>query len=233
MRIHCLTHVDFEGVANIGEWAVEREHSLSATPFYLNATLPETAAFDWLLIMGGPMSVHDESSHPWLIEEKRFIEKTIQDDKVVIGICLGAQLIAEVLGARVYSNSEKEIGFFPVHPTAHGKPLLPDGSGPFDAFHWHGETFNIPSEASNIACTEACPNQGFVWSHRVYAFQFHLESSATSIEALIENCSRELVEGKYIQKAEKMREEFFRLKVMKKQLFEMLDRIEKQTKKEP
>lgn len=151
--------------------------------------------------MGGPMGVHDEKKHPWLKAEKQFIENAIKSDKVVIGICLGAQLIADVLGAKVFPSQYKEIGWFPVHLTNEGKKVLGDFPEDFTAFHWHGDTFDLPSGAKHLAGSVACKNQAFLYD-KVLGLQFHLESTEASVKALIDNCRQEIVPASHIQNEE-------------------------------
>jgi GMP synthase (glutamine-hydrolysing) len=155
--------------------------------------------------MGGPMNIYEEKEYPWLAAEKRFIEKAIEKDKIVLGICLGAQLIADVLGARVVRNRYKEIGWFPVSLRPEGLASVPFQGFPdeFQALHWHGDTFSLPAGAAMLAESEACPAQAFSANDsRVLALQFHLESSVESVRALIRNCSNELVDGEYVQGAD-------------------------------
>ena len=109
LRIHYFKHVSFEGLASIQEWSTKNGHILTSTNFYLNENLPHLDSIDWLIVMGGPMSVEDEKKFHWLSKEKIFIRKAIEKGKTVIGICLGAQLIAQILGAKVYPNKQKEI----------------------------------------------------------------------------------------------------------------------------
>lgn len=137
LRIHYFQHVAFEGLGCIEAWAFEKDYVRTRTKFYETYRLPEITTIDWLIIMGGPMSVHDEEGHPWLNEEKAFIKQAIEAGKTVIGICLGAQLIANVLGANVYPNRHKEIGWFDVTKTAQGKEnyLVKDIESSFTAFH--------------------------------------------------------------------------------------------------
>lgn len=151
--------------------------------------------------MGGPMSVNDEAAHPWLRAEKRFIATAIADGKVVLGVCLGAQLIASAMGARIYSNREREIGWFPVETVADEQQtdlarILPHR---VEVFHWHGETFDLPAPALKIARSSACENQAFSIGDRVLGFQFHLEATLSSASALIENCRSEMVPGRFVQ----------------------------------
>ncbi len=206
MRIHCLQHVPFEGLGAIAPWLRAKRHQLSFTRFYDRDPLPEPSDYDWVIVLGGPMSVHDESEYAWLSDEKRFIENAIQNGKTVLGICLGAQLISEVLGGRVTRNAHKEIGWFPISRTNESEGSLLFGSLPkrFNAFHWHGETFDLPPGALRMAESEACLNQAFLYGQRVIGLQFHLEATRESVEALIRNCSEELVPGKYIQNPKEM-----------------------------
>ncbi|MFN3404880.1 MAG: type 1 glutamine amidotransferase [Cytophagaceae bacterium] len=204
MNIHYLRHVQFEGLGTIKEWAKVPENKLTATKFYEDNKLPFVDLFDVLIIMGGPMSVHDEKLYPWLKQEKQLIARAIEKRKKVIGICLGAQLIAEVLGAKVYKNEHKEIGWFPVELTNEAKSSVHFQNFPPNpiVFHWHGETFDLPSNAVRLASSEACLNQAFMYEDNVLALQFHLEMEKTGIENLISNCADDLVESKYIQQNE-------------------------------
>lgn len=206
MKIHYLKHVPFEGLAYIDEWLAEKSIPVSCTALYQNNSFPSLSDFDCLIIMGGPMSVYDDASrYPWLPDEKKFIKASIEADKIVIGICLGAQLIADVLGANVYPGKNKEIGWFPVKKTGNTSVLDAVWPNGFYAFHWHGDTFDIPENAVHILESDACKNQGFVYRENVFAFQFHLESTGDSIEQLIDNCGDELKETPFIQNADTIR----------------------------
>jgi GMP synthase-like glutamine amidotransferase len=206
MRLHFLQHVPFEDLGIIATWAEEKNILVSRTAFYLNEELPVVDSFDLLVVMGGPMGVHDEDKYGWLKTEKEFIKESIHKKKVVLGICLGAQLIAGVLGAKVYKNPAREIGWFSVRKNTKSESkdtgLFPDE---FYAFHWHGDTFDIPEGSIPIGESGACKNQGFIYKKRVIALQFHLESTQAGIENLIKNCADELVSAPFIQQAEKIR----------------------------
>lgn len=200
MRAHVLKHVSFEGPGNIEPWLRNRGAEISETRIFEADTLPAFDEFDLLIVMGGPMSANDEDTLPWLATEKRFIRQAIESGKGVIGICLGAQLIASALGARVYPNKEKEIGWFPVYatPSAAAQALCPFPEEA-EAFHWHGETFDLPDGATRLARSEACENQAFQIGRRVVALQFHLETTAPSARAIVENCRDELIPSHYVQ----------------------------------
>jgi GMP synthase (glutamine-hydrolysing) len=207
MRLHFLQHVPFEDIAHIKNWADRRSITVSKTALYSGDRFPFMDDFDILVVMGGPMNIYEHQQHPWLTPEKIFIEKAISASKPVLGICLGAQLIADVAGAKVYPNKHKEIGFFDIERTTQdGNPdLFESIPETFCAFHWHGETFDLPAGATHLAQSEICKNQAFQIGDRVLGLQFHLESTPASIDKLIRNCSDELADAPYIQSSGKMR----------------------------
>ena len=202
MRAHCLMHVPFEGPGKIAEWLEEHGYELTFTKFYKNDDVPEVSEIDFLVIMGGPMSVNDERDYPWLISEKAFISRVMATHIPVIGICLGAQLLAAAAGSRVFANEYKEIGWFPV------EGLETDVSGVFSfpesftTFHWHGETFDLPDGAVPLADSAGCPLQAFQIGRRVMGLQFHPEMTHDSLASIVEHCRDELVGGRYIQNEE-------------------------------
>jgi len=189
MKLHWLQHVPFEGLGIIQEWTDANGFEISCTRLFAGEQLPEIETFDWLVVMGGPMGIYDHEDHPWLAAEKQFIKTAVDAGKTILGICLGAQLIADVLGAKVYPGPEKEIGWFPIQRTEGAPKIIPDE---LTAFHWHGDTFEVPDGAVRLASSEICKNQGFVYNDRVVALQFHLETTPESMEALIKNCADEL-----------------------------------------
>jgi len=202
MRLHWLQHVPFEGLGTIEQWAETKGFGISCTRLFADEQLPGIESFDGLVVMGGPMGVYDHEEHPWLVAEKEFIKAAIDAGKSVLGICLGAQLIADVLGARVYPGPHKEIGWFPIRRAEGAPEIIPEK---LTAFHWHGDTFEIPAGATRIASSAACMNQGFAYNNRVVALQFHLETTPESMEALIDHCACELTDAPFIQTTEQMR----------------------------
>jgi len=206
MRIHCLQHVPFEDPANIAAWATQRGDVITGTRLFAGETPPEPDTFDWLVMMGGPMSVHDRDEHPWIDGEIELTKAAIEAGRVVIGVCFGAQIIARALGADVRRNAQAEIGWFPVERTADAERtafrVLPER---YTAFHWHGETFDVPADARHVARSAGCENQAFVVDRRVYALQFHLESTPTSVDRLITHCGDEITDGEFIQSPDAMR----------------------------
>jgi GMP synthase (glutamine-hydrolysing) len=229
LNIHYFQHVPFEGLGSIEQWCTENGHRLSATRFYESAPLPDLKKTDWLIIMGGPMSVNDEKKYPWLAAEKKLIRQAIAEEKTVIGICLGAQLIAETLGARVYQNEQKEIGWFPIKLTSEAiqHTLFFNLPNPITVFHWHGDTFGIPENALHLATSEACSNQGFLYQNKILGLQFHVETTKESLREMIVNGRDELVNGQYIQTEKEIEnaQEFFESN--RQVLFALLDRLAK------
>ncbi len=228
MRIHCLQHVPFEGPAAIADWAAERGHSLVVSRLYAGDDLPSPDAFDWLLIMGGPMNIYQEQQHPWLAAEKACIDRALAADKTLLGICLGAQLLADRLGSHVYAGPEREIGWWPLHLTEAGRrsSLFGGLDEPLQAYHWHGDTFELPAGAVCLASSSACVQQAFLYDKRVLGLQFHFEVTADSVRRLIEHCGEEITAGRYVQNAEQMlainQEVFGRLH---ESLYRLLDRL--------
>jgi len=148
MKLHWLQHVPFEGLGIIEEWAETNSFEFSCTRLHADEQLPRIGSFDWLVVMGGPMGIYDHEEHPWLVAEKRFIKNAIDAGKTVLGICLGAQLIADVLGAKVYAGPQKEIGWFPIRRAEGAPEIIPEE---LTAFHWHGDTFDSYSTTASSA----------------------------------------------------------------------------------
>lgn len=201
MRIHCMQHVAFEGIGSIRDWAMHNGHTVAISALYEGAAMPAVEEFDWLVVMGGPMGVHDTARYPWLHGEKRCIERVLAQEKTVVGICLGAQLLADVLGARVERNKEKEIGWFPLHITEQGKALglFPAGESNPTAFHWHGDTFAIPRGAVHLAASAACEHQAFLYGNHALGLQFHAEVAVDDLRNMIPHGRHELVPSAYVQ----------------------------------
>jgi GMP synthase-like glutamine amidotransferase len=201
MRVHYLQHAKCDEPGSIRQILKSRGHTLTSTCLYLDEPLPEINDFDWLIILGGDMGVHDEDDFPWLMREKTFIKIAIKAGKLILGICLGSQLIAHVLGARVGRNKHKEIGWFPIIPLAGIKEsILADViTNQIEVFHWHKDTFDLPDGSVSIAESQACSNQGFVHGRRVVGLQFHPEITKDSAGAFFQECGEVLERGPYIQ----------------------------------
>jgi len=206
MRIHYLQHVPFEGLGSMENFFLDHHCSITCTPLYQTEELPQPSQFDLLIIMGGPMGVYDEAQYPWLKTEKKFIEQAINTGKPILGICLGAQLLATVLGAKVYPNKFREIGWFELIKSEQIKNSFLDAVLPkqFDVFHWHGDTFDLPAGAKLVGSSQACTNQGFVLNEKIIGFQFHLETTPESAQNLITHCQDELDNSTFVQTPEQI-----------------------------
>jgi len=168
---------------------------------YFEATFPPTP-WDLVVVLGGPMNVDEEQKHPWLGPEKAFIRLCIDREVAVLGICLGGQLIARALGARVVRNAHKEIGWYDITraPRAENHPLGKQWPEKVEMFHWHGDTFELPRGAVLLASSEGCENQAFAWGDRVLALQFHCEFTGNNAGALAEGDeSEDWKPGPFIQ----------------------------------
>ena len=165
LNIHCLQHVPFEGPASIGDWISARGHRLTTTHLYCREVLPLLETVDWIVVMGGPMNVYEYRLHPWLREAKRFLAAALEANKTILGVCLGAQLLADVLGAKVYQNAEKEIGWLPISlRSGSGTDLFfPGAPRELMVFHWHGDTFDLPAGADWLASSVGCAHQAFAF----------------------------------------------------------------------
>lgn len=210
MKVHVLQHVPSEGLGSIEAWLEKNGATVTFTCFFESAALPAVRELDLIIALGGPMSVNDEAALPWLRTEKNFIREAIDSGKAVLGICLGAQLIANTLGASVRANPYKEIGWFPVTAVSHNEKFLQDKTvfqlpASVDVFHWHGETFELPAGAMHLAESVACQQQGFQWGRRVIGLQFHLETTPESARAFVaEDDGNELIDAPYIQTAQQI-----------------------------
>ncbi len=204
MNVQVLQHVPFEDIGSMTAWLSARDAQLRYTRFHDSPALPEPRKLDLVLVMGGPMSVNDETAYPWLKAEKQFVREVVQRGVPMVGICLGAQLIASALGARVYRNPAKEIGWFDIEGIETGVPCFrfPERT---TVFHWHGETFDLPAGATQLARSAACEQQAFQLGAYVLGLQFHLETTPESLDALISNCRGEIVKGPTIQGEAAMR----------------------------
>jgi GMP synthase-like glutamine amidotransferase len=179
MRVHYIQHCGSEDLANILPWLKKRGHTVKRTLIYKGEKLPSLDSFDWLIIMGGPMNVDEHKKYPWLIKEKEMIKRSIKAGKIVLGVCLGAQLISRVLGAKVKKNRYVEKGWHKVWLTPAGKKSVMFRVYPaeFTPIHWHGDTFGIPKGVKLLASSRACRNQAYQYGGKTFAVQFHIEYS--------------------------------------------------------
>lgn len=231
MNIHYLQHVPFEDLGSIESSLATGGHQLSGTHLYKNQQLPAIEEIDWLIVMGGPMGIQDEVEHPWLKQEKGFIQQAIISGKTILGICLGAQLIAAVLGAKIYKNRYREIGWFDITRSPEAETTILTTALPeqVEVFHWHGDTFDLPHGAKPLASSSACQNQGFILDNRIVGLQFHLEITPESAQTLIHNCRDELDGSQYVQSEQEMLAKPQRFSQINQIMVDILDCLEKQT----
>ena len=225
LSIHTFMHVPFEGLGCIEQWIIREKHSLGYTHFYEDYLLPDMDSIDWLIVMGGPMSVYDEAGYPWLAEEKAFIRKAIEQGKTVLGICLGSQLIAEVLGAKVYPNHLKEIGWLDItlSEKALELPLFENFDKQFPVFHWHGDTYEIPEGSIRLISSVNCINQAFLFRDNVLGLQFHFEVTGLTLKSMVDHGMEELAESTTIQSAEVILAETRYIEENNRKMFQLLD----------
>lgn len=223
-RIHSLEHAPAEGAGKILDWAASRGHSVATTRLDLGEALPAPDDFDLLVIMGGAMNIYQHRDYPWLVAEKALIALAIEQRKALLGVCLGAQMIADALGARVVQNPEYEIGWFPVR--------FIDRQPPFDgfahespAFHWHGDTFSLPPGARRTAESDACANQAFVFGERIVGLQFHVEVSTAAACGFCEGADDFLQPARFVQSREEIARAQPDLAATEAGLFRLLDHL--------
>ena len=233
MKLHIVMHESFEAPAAIEIWAKKNNHELAYTRLYLGDVLPQdTNNIDFLVVMGGPQSpVTTKEKCPYFDanREIEFIKKAISEGKLVLGACLGAQLIGEALGAKFDHSPNKEIGVFEVTLTAdaNADPVFSKFPKKFLVGHWHGDMPGLTSKSKILAISEGCPRQIVKYTPKVYGFQCHFEFTLDSVEGMIRNCGHELNEGKllpYVQTEEELRKQDY--DSMNKLLFIFLDYME-------
>lgn len=227
MNVQVFMHVPYEGLGHIEDWILSKGYQLHITEWHKGDHPYDLAKTDMLIVLGGPMGVNDVEFYPWLLEEKAYIHSAIERGLPTVGICLGAQLIAQLLGAQVAPNEHAEIGWHPIEITQewHRSGLL----SPFDShrpvvFQWHHDGFSLPDGAIAFAKSPASPCQGFLFKQHVLALQFHLEMNAVYIKRLLNKARDELtVSGPYIQQESDILKQLHRCEQMKTLLFHLFD----------
>ena len=230
MKIHYLQHEPFKTPGAILTWAKEHGHSLSSTMLYEKGPLPSLSSFDMLVIMGGSMSVYEKHLYAWMGLELTFIESAIKAGKTVLGICLGAQLIAASLGAAVYKNTDKEIGWFPVSLTPEGTAsgFFKKWPEAFKMFQWHGDTFDVPAGGGSDGLQQGLREPGFHLRRKNSRAAVPPETTARYLDLFLSNCQNDCAsEGPYIQTADQIREQCSLIPAMNGLLFKLLDGLEK------
>jgi GMP synthase (glutamine-hydrolysing) len=198
MRVHFVIHEAFEAPGAYEAWVRDRGFTAGHSRVYDDEPLPRDAStFDMLVVMGGPQSpatTTDECPHFDARAEMALIRQAVDAGKIVVGVCLGAQLIGEALGARHERSPEPEIGNFPITLTEAGRanPLLASFGEVLEVGHWHGDMPGLTGEATVLAVSEGCPRQIVEYTPRVYGFQCHMELTLAEVELLIAASTTEL-----------------------------------------
>lgn len=206
MTIHYLQHAEGEGPGEIANWAAEKEYPLTGTHWYRGDVRPDPAEIDFLIVMGGGMNVDQHRDYPWLVTEKSLIAEVLAQGKPVLGICLGAQLIADAMGGKVYQNAQYEIGWFPVRMAAPAAdhPAFAHFPKELIVLHWHGDTFDLPPGAKLLGSSQACRHQVFVCGEKIVGLQFHPEVRPEDVRFFVQGETGPLPEGKYVQSFEEI-----------------------------
>lgn len=227
-KFYILINTESEDGGNIKIWAQKNGFEISQIRLYRGAALPELAAGDMVAVMGGPMNIYEHDSCPWLIDEKRWLKTVVNTATPVMGICLGAQLIADAIGGRVLKNKFTEIGFFTVSKLdAMNKSnifsVMPES---FPAFEWHGDYCVLPETALLLARSAACECQAFQYNSNILGIQFHLDYNAESVYYNLEHFSEGLeCAGEYIQSKDEIIAQLSLLKEGARYLYLLLDRL--------
>ncbi|EMG37016.1 GMP synthase family protein [Desulfocurvibacter africanus PCS] len=202
MRMHFLEHAPYGGGAYIEQWAVEKGFDISRTKLHEGEALPSSRDYDALVVMGGPMSVNDDFKYPWLRAEKEHISKAVAQGRHVLGLCFGAQILAQALGAWVGRSPQPEVGWQTVRltPYASGLRYLADFPPEFTALQWHYDAFDLPRHTVLLAESETCA-QAFALGEQVLGLQFHLEATRTSLERLVADLGDALIPKATVQDA--------------------------------
>ena len=196
MRALVLQHVAMEGPGTLAPYLEARGWTLETVALYAGARPPEDArGYQAVIVMGGPMGVYDEAAYPFLRAEQHFLRCAMAQDVPLLGICLGSQLLAKALGARVYRNAQKEIGWYTVDLTPAGAadPLFAGLPLSLPVFQWHSDAFDLPAGARPLASSPLCAHQAFRYGDRVYGLLFHLELTPAMIHTWIETFQDELL----------------------------------------
>jgi GMP synthase (glutamine-hydrolysing) len=223
MHIHYIIHASFESLGAIESWAHANGHALSGTHTYKGEKLPDSLDFDCLIVMGGPQSPLHLDRWPYLQDEINLIKAAVDANKAILGICLGAQLIGEALGAKTQRSPQREIGVLPVEllPDAAHDPVFSQLPSTFLVMHWHNDMPGIPKDARILAKSAGCPYQAFSVGDRIYGLQFHLEMTAANIQEMLRHCEADLEPGPYVETKKQMME--YQMDNINARLFVLLD----------
>jgi GMP synthase-like glutamine amidotransferase len=222
MRVLVFQHTPEEVPGSLIPWF--QSNSIQPTIFhtYEGKAFPEESDFDWLIVLGGPMNVDQTAEHPWLLEEKKFIQTWLQSSKSYLGICLGGQLLAQVLGAKVKKSNHREIGFHRIEKSSSHHPFFSDWPSSLKVFQWHEDQFSLPAGCISHFQSSACEFQAFSKGNNVIGLQFHPEAEIPWILGNYEGFSPRPNEP-FEQTEQECRKNFVEIEVMQKNFFSLLD----------
>lgn len=219
-KVAIFQHADGEWIGSMRHWFADKPFQLTTYRLDQGDHLPTVTEIDWLIIMGGPMSTYDETNYPWLIAEKQLIREAIDAEKAVLGICLGCQLIASAMGAKVYANTQQEIGWFSVNKIDPEVTWMPEDLMPLS---WHGDCVELPENTRCFANSMITPCQGFYYGKRIWALQFHLEVEPGTVEAFLALEKHPLPDTEFVQKEMVLMDNIDQLKRSRQAMFALLD----------
>ena len=207
MRIHLMEHEPVSLSLNIMRWAEKNQHQIIPVNAAGSDPMPALRDLDRLIIAGGPQHIWEEGRHPWLGAEKEFISRAVQAGKTILGICLGAQLIAEAMGGKVFSNRFKALGWYDVSLTADGisSSIFEDVPERFTIFQWHSDRYTLPPECIRLAASPAAENQAFLSTdNRILGIQFHPDFDCGTIAHMIKTLGKEYPRGPYVTERDEL-----------------------------
>jgi GMP synthase-like glutamine amidotransferase len=228
MRILLLQHDPLDGPGSLTDWANERGHSLTTCLICHGATLPSIESFDLLVSLGGPMGAYQEEKYPWLVTEKEYLRQAVAAGKKILGLCLGAQLLADALGGKAFRHTCKEFGWQPIEPTGEGRKWFGTADC-FQAFQWHGDTYTLPPGAVQLARNEAAQQQAFLITgakgNPVLGLQFHLEWTEQMARDALAEPGVTPPPSRFVQTPEKILEDPALFSSARDRFHVMMDRI--------
>lgn len=225
MKILCLTHADFEGPGVLETWAKQHKYDFTICKPYKGENCLTCSEFDFLIIMGGPQSPITIEETPYLNDEITLIKQAMTQNKIVLGFCLGAQLIGEALQARTAKSPNKEIGVFPIILTPEGikDPLFTSFPKSFPVIHWHNDMPGETKDSALLASSQGCPKQILRYAPMVYGFQCHLEITREGIQGMIDACPDDLKPAQFVQTVEQLLQQDYT--AIHQLMFKILDRL--------
>ncbi len=197
----CIVHADFEGPGVLADWVRAKGYTLKICAPYKGEQLPNLEQIQWVIIMGGPQSTVHLDQFPYLRDEIAYVQKAIDQDKNVLGFCLGAQIIGVAMGGKTERAAEKEIGVYPIEliETAKSDPLLYDLPQYLNVIHWHNDMPALTEGAVLLAVSPGCARQIIRYEAKVYGFQCHMEITQAGIKDLIAAVPEDLAPSTYTQ----------------------------------